>query len=132
MAQWKDQLNWTPDQVRGDKKAAHKLTYQEHALTLAFTTFVLFQVFNVFNARSENMSAFNGGMFGNRMLWISLIGILSFQTAAVYWMPATEIFQTTALSAHDWGVAFVVASSILVLEEMCKAAGRIRSRLLGA
>jgi Ca2+-transporting ATPase len=109
-----------------------KVSNNEHASTLAFTTFVLFQVFNVFNARSENMSAFNSGMFENRMLWVSLIGILSLQTAAIYWTPATEIFQTTALSAQDWGVAFAVASSILVLEEMRKATVRIGSRLRGA
>ena len=39
------------------------------ALTLAFTTFVLFQFFNVFNARAENGSAFNRHFFSNRMLW---------------------------------------------------------------
>jgi len=109
-----------------------QVSSKEHALTLAFTTFVLFQVFNVFNARSENMSAFNGAMFGNRMLWVSLIGILSLQATAIYWVPATEVFQTTALSALDWSVAFAVASSVLVLEEMRKAIGRIGLRLLGA
>jgi P-type Ca2+ transporter type 2C len=41
---------------------------QDRALTLAFTTFVLFQFFNVFNARSENGSALNARVFDHRML----------------------------------------------------------------
>ena len=35
------------------------------ALTLAFTTFVLFQFFNVFNARVERGTAFNRHFFDN-------------------------------------------------------------------
>ena len=56
---------------------------EDRALTLAFTTFVLFQFFNVFNARSETGSAFNADFFGNRMLWIALISTLVLQAVAV-------------------------------------------------
>jgi Cation transporting ATPase, C-terminus len=37
-----------------------------YAQTMAFTTLVLFQLFNVLNARSDEQSAFNG-VFGERM-----------------------------------------------------------------
>jgi Ca2+-transporting ATPase len=87
------------------------------ALTLAFTTFVLFQFFNVFNARVENGSSFNRQFFANRMLWGSLAGVLALQVAAVHWAPLQAVFQTTALSVSDWLLALVVASSVLVLEE---------------
>ena len=43
---------------------------EARALTMAFTTFVLFQPFNVFNARNERGSAFNSCFFNNRMLWL--------------------------------------------------------------
>ena len=39
-----------------------------HAQTMAFTTLMLFQLFNVFNARSDEESAFRG-LFDNRWLW---------------------------------------------------------------
>ena len=39
-----------------------------HAQTMAFTTLMLFQLFNVFNARSDERSAFTG-LFTNRWLW---------------------------------------------------------------
>ena len=41
---------------------------QTYALTLAFTTFVLFQFFNVFNARAEHSSAFNANFLRNGRL----------------------------------------------------------------
>ena len=47
---------------------------QTHAQTMAFTTFVLFQVFNAFNARVAEGSTFNTNFFRNRFLWVALIG----------------------------------------------------------
>ena len=88
-----------------------------YALTLAFTTFVLFQLFNVFNARVEHASAFNRQFFSNAKLWSALAVVLGLQVLVVHWSPAQALFHTTALSAQDWALAFAVASSILLLDE---------------
>ncbi len=93
---------------------------QDRALTMAFTTFVLFQFFNVFNARSEKGSAFNVQFFKNRMLWSALLGTLLLQALAVHWSVASTIFGTTGMLWTDWAVAAGVASSVLVLEEARK------------
>ncbi|KVW96659.1 metal ABC transporter ATPase [Thiobacillus denitrificans] len=90
---------------------------EAYALTLAFTTFVLFQFFNVFNARAEHHSAFNRQFFSNGKLWAALATVVGLQALVVHWTPAQAIFDTTALSAQDWGLAFAVASSILLLDE---------------
>ncbi|PKH03296.1 metal-transporting ATPase [Psychromonas sp. MB-3u-54] len=90
---------------------------EQRALTLAFTTFVLFQVFNVFNARNEFGSAFNPYLFSNMMLWASLIAVVVLQAIAVHWPPAMAIFAVGGMSFSDWGIAYGVAASILVLEE---------------
>jgi len=90
---------------------------ESYALTLAFTTFVLFQFFNVFNARAEHHSAFNRQFFSNGKLWAALGTVIGLQALVVHWTPAQAIFDTTALSAQDWGLAFAVASSILLLDE---------------
>jgi Ca2+-transporting ATPase len=95
-----------------------------YALTLAFTTFVLFQFFNVFNARAENGTVFNRNFFNNRLLWLSLISVLALQVLVVHWGPAQAIFRTTDLALTDWGLAFLVAASVLVLEETGKLVGR--------
>lgn len=88
-----------------------------YALTLAFTTFVLFQFFNVFNVRAEHASIFNRQFFCNGKLWIALGTVGGLQALVVHWPPAQALFHTAALSAQDWGLAIAVASSILVLDE---------------
>jgi Ca2+-transporting ATPase len=91
-----------------------------HATTLAFTTFVLFQVFNVFNARFEKNSAFNHNFFANRMLWLAVTSVVILQILVIHWSPAQSIFHTTALTQKDWLIATGVAASILILEELRK------------
>lgn len=93
----------------------------ERAITLGFTTFVLFQVFNVFNARVEHGTAFNRHFFDNPMLWASLGGVvLLLQAISVHWQPAQEIVGTSSMTMGDWGIAVGVAASILSLEESRK------------
>ncbi len=93
---------------------------QARALTLAFTTFVLFQVFNVFNARAEKQSAFNRQFFSNRLLWLAIIGVVLLQALVIYWPPAQAVFRTTALNQTECLIAVGVASLVLVLEEFRK------------
>ena len=92
----------------------------DHAKTLAFTTFVLFQVFNVFNARAENHSSLNQHFFANRILWLALLGVVSLQILAIHWPTAQALFHTTELNRDDWLLATGVAASVLVLEELRK------------
>lgn len=98
---------------------------QIYALTFAFTTFVMFQFFNVFNARAENGSAFNTHFFRNGKLWLALAGVLVLQALVVHWPPAQSVFGTTALELDDWFKAVVVASSVLLLDEARKAVSRL-------
>jgi Ca2+-transporting ATPase len=92
----------------------------DYGVTLAFTTFVLFQFFNIFNARFEHVSAFNRQLFTNRALWMALAGVLCMQVIAVHWGPAQQIFDTVDLSLADWGIAIALAASVLVIEEARK------------
>ena len=101
---------------------AHGKTY---ALTLAFTTFVLFQFFNVFNARAENGSAFNAHFFRNGKLWLALTCVLVLQVLVVHWPSAQGVFGTAALELVDWLKAVAVASSVLLIDEARKAASHL-------
>jgi Ca2+-transporting ATPase len=91
-----------------------------YAVTLAFTTFVLFQFFNIFNARNEHGSAFNRQFFSNGKLWLALAGVVGLQILVVHWAPAQAIFDTIDLSLNDWLLATAIASSTLILEEARK------------
>ncbi|WP_448073978.1 cation-translocating P-type ATPase [Georgenia yuyongxinii] len=94
------------------------------ARTLAFTTFVLFQVFNLLNVRSREESAFSRRTFTNRTLWISVAVILVLQVAVVYAPFLQGLFSTTAIPAAHWGLAVAVASAVLWAEEIRKAVSR--------
>jgi Ca2+-transporting ATPase len=99
-----------------------------YAVTLAFTTFVLYQFFNVFNARAEHGTAFNANFLRNGKLWLALLGVVLLQVVVVHWTPAQEIFGTTDLRASDWLLAAGVACSVLVVEEVRKLAARLQRR----
>jgi Ca2+-transporting ATPase len=71
-----------------------------YAQTMAFTTLMLFQVFNVFNARSEERSAFSG-LFSNTWLWGAVLLSLVLQVAVVYIPFLQQAFSTVSLSLGD-------------------------------
>jgi len=98
------------------------------AMTLAFTTFVLFQFFNIFNARAEHGSAFNSQFFGNGKLWLALVAVVALQAVAVHWAPAQAVFDTVDLTLNEWAVAVAVASTTLLLEEARKLGLRLFKR----
>jgi P-type Ca2+ transporter type 2C len=91
--------------------------------TMAFTTLVLFQIFNVFNARSDTRSAFEG-LFHNRWLWGALALSVLLQFAVVSLPFLQQAFDTVPLHPGDWLVCALVASSVLWLRELSKAVQR--------
>jgi Ca2+-transporting ATPase len=97
---------------------------EARALTLGFTTFVLFQLFNAVNVRTEDGSAFNRRFFDNPMLWLSLSAVLALQVVVVSWAPAQNLFNVTALSLSDWGLATCTATSVLFFDEIRKLGSR--------
>ncbi len=98
----------------------------EKAQTMAFTTFVLFQLFNVLNCRSSSQSLFKLGVFSNRASLLTITGVVLIQAAIVYLSPFQGIFGTSALSLKDWLVSAGIASTIFFGFELYKAAGRQR------
>jgi len=91
--------------------------------TMAFTTLVLYQLFNVFNARSDSQSAFRE-LFANRWLWAAVALSLGLQAVVIYVPPLQQAFSTTALSFGDWLICAAVASSVLWLRELSKSVKR--------
>ena len=97
-----------------------------YAQTMAFTTLVLFQLFNVVNARSDERSAFVG-LFTNRWLWAAIGLSLALQALVVYVPVLQHAFGTIGLSGRDWWRCVAVASSVLWIREVNKAITRSRS-----
>ncbi len=94
--------------------------------TMAFTTLVFFQLFNVFNARSAEQSAFHR-LFSNPWLWAALALSVALQVAVVYTPLLQQAFTTVALAPGDWLICIAVASSVLWVMELRKLIGRWRA-----
>jgi P-type Ca2+ transporter type 2C len=91
--------------------------------SMAFTTLMLFQLFNTFNARSDDHSAFSG-LFTNRWLWAAVAVSVGLQFVVLYVPVLQQAFGTVGLSARDWLFCLSVASSVLWLMEAAKLVAR--------
>jgi P-type Ca2+ transporter type 2C len=91
----------------------------QYAQTRAFTTLIFFQLFNVFNARSDRESAFRS-LFSNRWLWVAVTLSIALQCGVLYLPFLQRAFSTQALSAWDWLFCVVIGSSVLWLREVEK------------
>jgi Ca2+-transporting ATPase len=93
---------------------------------MAFTTLMMFQLFNVFNCRSTWRSAF-GGFFDNKWL-IGAVALSLFTHVLVIYIPVLQTaFHTVPLSLTDWLVATAVSATLLILMEAIKMVVRARS-----
>jgi Ca2+-transporting ATPase len=101
-----------------------------HARTMAFNTLVLFSLFNVFNARSDERSAF-GDALANQWLLGAVAVSLLLQMLVIYVPFLQSAFSTVSLSARDWLVCAAVASSVLWLRELAKLAAKASRRVEG-
>lgn len=96
-----------------------------YAQTMAFTTLVFFSLFTVFNARSDEQSAF-AGLFSSKWLWGAVLLSLMLQAAVIYIPVLREAFSTVTLDAGDWLRCAAVGSSVLWFRELSKFVARRR------
>ena len=99
----------------------------QYAQSMAFTTLMLFQLFNVFNARSDEQSAFVG-LFRNRLLWGAIGLSLVLHVAVIYLPLLQDAFSTVSLTPRDWLRCTGVASSVLWLRELSKFISRATAK----
>ena len=77
------------------------------AMTMAFTVFVMYQIFNVFNCRSD-------GGFTNKFFFIAIGASFLLQLGVIYLPFLQGVFRTTALGAFDWVIILLVACTIFI------------------
>ncbi|WP_297980856.1 cation-transporting P-type ATPase [uncultured Methanobrevibacter sp.] len=81
------------------------------AITMAFTVFVMYQLFNALNYRSNSNEV-------NTSLWISLIGSFILQLFVIYVPYLQIIFKTCAIGLFDWILIIVISGLILVTDKI--------------
>jgi Ca2+-transporting ATPase len=90
----------------------------DKARTLAFTTLVIYEMFNVINCRSLRYSMFKIGIFSNRKLIYAIMVSVAMQLIVIY-VPAIQIgFRTVALGILDWVIVIAVASTALIITQL--------------
>jgi P-type Ca2+ transporter type 2C len=100
---------------------------EAYARSMAFTTLMMFQLFNVYNCRSSWRSAFSG--FFDNIWLLAAVALSLFTHALVIYVPFLQVaFHTVPLSATDWVIATAVASTLLIGMELFKLALRAKRR----
>jgi Ca2+-transporting ATPase len=92
---------------------------EAHARTMAFTTLMMYQLFDVYNCRSRRRSALDG-FLENKWLLVAIAFALGTHVLVVYVPLLRTAFHTVALSASDWAIATAVAASLLIGMEIAK------------
>jgi magnesium-transporting ATPase (P-type) len=97
----------------------------DNARTAGFTALVFAQLFNCFNARSENVSAFRH-LFVNPWLWGAIALSALLQVAVVNVAVLNVAFGTVPLALDQWLVCVAMASVVLWASELRKLINRMR------
>jgi Ca2+-transporting ATPase len=92
---------------------------EAHARTMAFTTLMMYQLFDVYNCRSRRRSAFSG-FLENKWLLVAIAFSLGSHILVIYVPVLQTAFHTVPLSLADWAVATAASSSLLLAMEMAK------------
>jgi Ca2+-transporting ATPase len=93
---------------------------EKRAVTMAFTVFVMFQMFNALNCRSEEKSIFKLGFFSNKYVLLAIAASIFMQLAVLYVPLLQFIFGTVTLSVKDLALVTAVAGSVFVVDEIRK------------
>ena len=81
------------------------------AMTVAFTVFVLYQLFNAFNHKSNSKEF-------NKTFWISIIGSFILQVIVIYTPFLQDIFKTCPIGLTEWILIIIVSALILVCDKI--------------
>ena len=80
---------------------------QKQAMTVAFTLFVMYQLFNAYNSKSNSAKK-------STYLYLAIIACFILQVLIVYIPELQIIFRTTSIGLTDWILIFIIAATILV------------------
>jgi len=79
------------------------------AQTMAFTSIVVFEIFQAISCRSVNKPVFVVGIFANKWLWGAVLLSLGLHLGIMYIPFLQEVFRLAALSVAEWGIIVMAA-----------------------
>ena len=97
----------------------------DEAMTMAFVSLALIQLFHAYSMRSQDNSILNKKLFANKYINLSfLIGVV-LTVLVVVVPPFRTVFETAMLNGMEWGVSIAVAFAIIPLVEIYKLVVRL-------
>jgi Ca2+-transporting ATPase len=99
----------------------------EYARVAALTTLVMFQVFHVFNSRSEELSVFRKSPLSNRFLFVGTLLAFAVHFGGMYFQPTQLLIRLEPLALDTWIRIIVVSLSVIVVVELHKLFRHVRS-----
>jgi Ca2+-transporting ATPase len=98
------------------------------ATAMTLSAVVATQVGNLFAQRTERASAFHGGFFRNRLVWIGIATEIGLLLLIVYVPFLQSIFGTAGIPAQGWWFLLPCVPALLLADEGRKALLRFRER----
>jgi P-type Ca2+ transporter type 2C len=98
------------------------------AATMAFTTFVFYQAFNLLNVRHDTHSVFSRETLNNHNAFIATAAVIVLLVTVVEMGALHQVFTTTDLTSEQWLICAAVGSTILWAGELVKILIRARGR----
>ena len=86
-------------------------TNNTKAMTITFTLFVVYQLFNAYNCKANSESS-------SKFLYIGILTSLILQILIIYIPQLQIIFKTTSIGLIDWIIIIVVAFTIIITEKV--------------
>ena len=81
------------------------------AMTVAFTLFVVYQLFNAYNCKANSESS-------SKYLYVGIILSFILQTLIIYIPQLQIIFKTTSIGLIDWVIIIIVSFTIIITEKI--------------
>ena len=88
-----------------------KNTPTKKAMTIAFTLFVMYQLFNAYNGKANSDKS-------SKYLYIGIILSLILQIMIIYIPQLQLIFRTTSIGIYDWILITIVAFTIILADKL--------------
>ena len=86
---------------------------EKRAMTIAFTLFVMYQLFNAYNRKANTEDT-------SKYLYIAILISFILQLLIIYIPQLQIIFRTTSINLIDWTIILIVSLTIILAEKLMK------------
>ena len=93
-------------------------------MTMAFTVLCLSQIFHALNQSSSETSLFSKDYPRNKMLYLAMLGSITFLLIVLFITPIREFFSLSILTVSEWLIVILLSLSPILVVEIFKVIKR--------